>query len=279
MSPPALGYRVASIPAGAAPSRTRSGSNWHRTFAACHGIVYPAGGRVESLPPGFGCDNASQEQIGVSYALRRCLRTGNSAASILMQGEGPLFGGPENGMRLILAGGGDATRSAKVDSFYRSLNPGRRTIACIPQAIAPAEGAWERAERWLLERPALKGFDAHTIGDLAGVEPATLRSFHSMFIMGGNTFTLLAGVKAVGFGSKLKAVLDEVPIYGTSAGAIILGHDMSSPRSVQSPTRTRRASLIWAPSISSAGTTHTRTSRRSSRDCSRTSASGQTAPA
>ena len=129
-------------------------------------------------------------------------------------------------MRLILAGGGDATRSAKVDSFYRSLNPGRRTIACIPQAIAPAEGAWERAERWLFERPALEGFDAHTIGDLAGVEPATLRSFHSMFIMGGNTFTLLAGVKAVGFGSKLKAVLDEVPIYGTSAGAIILGHDI-----------------------------------------------------
>jgi len=131
-------------------------------------------------------------------------------------------------MRLILAGGGDATRSAKVDTFYRSLNPGQRTIACIPQAIAPAEGAWERVERWLLERPALEGFDAHTIGDLAGVEPTTLSSFHSIFIMGGDTFTLLACVKAAGFGSKLKAVLDEVPIYGTSAGAIILGHDIES---------------------------------------------------
>jgi peptidase E len=131
-------------------------------------------------------------------------------------------------MRLILAGGGDATRSAKVDTFYRSLNPGRRTIACIPQAIAPAEGAWKGAERWLLERPALEGFDAHTIGDLAGVEPATLSSFHSMFIMGGNTFTLLACVNAAGFGSKLKVFLDEVPIYGTSAGAIILGHDIES---------------------------------------------------
>ncbi|MDO9713221.1 Type 1 glutamine amidotransferase-like domain-containing protein [Paracraurococcus lichenis] len=131
-------------------------------------------------------------------------------------------------MRLILAGGGDATRSSKVDSFYRSLNPGRRTIACIPHAIAPAEGAWEGAERWLLERPALKGFAAHTIGDLAGAEPATLSSFHSLFVMGGNTFTLLACVKAAGFGSKLRAVLDEVPIYGTSAGAIILGHDIES---------------------------------------------------
>jgi peptidase E len=46
--------------------------------------------------------------------------------------------------------------------------------------------------------------------------------------MGGNTFTPLACVKATEFDSKLKAVLDEVPIYGTSAGAIILGHDIES---------------------------------------------------
>jgi Peptidase family S51 len=133
-------------------------------------------------------------------------------------------------MRLILAGGGDAIRSAKVDGFYRTLNPGRRTIACVPQAIAPAEGAWEGAERWLLGRPALEGFDAYTIRDLAGVEAGTLRSLHSIFILGGNTFTLLACLRAAGFGPRLEAVLDEVPVYGTSAGAIVLGHDIGSAR-------------------------------------------------
>lgn len=133
-------------------------------------------------------------------------------------------------MKLILAGGGGATQSAKVDMFYRSLNPGRRTIACVPQAIAPAEGAWEGAERWLLGRPALEGFDAQTIGDLAAVEADTLRSCHSIFIMGGNTFALLGCARAARFDLKLKAVLNEVPIYGTSAGAIILGHDIGSAR-------------------------------------------------
>ncbi len=131
-------------------------------------------------------------------------------------------------MRLILAGGGDATQSAKVDTFYRSLNPGRKTIACIPQALVPAEWAWENAEKWLLERPALKGFDIHTTKDLTKVEATKLNLYHSIFIMGGNTFTLLSCIKAARFDATLKAVLNEVLIYGTSAGAIVLGHDIES---------------------------------------------------
>jgi peptidase E len=130
-------------------------------------------------------------------------------------------------MALILAGGGDAKQSTKVDDFYRSLNPGRKTIACVPQAIIPAERAWEKAEKCLLERPALDGFDAYTIEDLANVEADDLKkSCHSIFMMGGNTFTLLSCIKAAGFDSKLKTVLNDVPIYGISAGAITLGHEV-----------------------------------------------------
>jgi dipeptidase E len=135
---------------------------------------------------------------------------------------------PKNDMKLILAGGGDATQSTKVDMFYCSLNPGRKTIACIPQAIEPAGEAWDEAEKWLLERSALRGFDAHTIRDLAKVNVDKLRSYHSIFIMGGNTFTLLSLIKAAGFDATLKAALNDVLIYGISAGAIILGHDIES---------------------------------------------------
>src|SRR3954453_14214901 len=102
-------------------------------------------------------------------------------------------------MKLILAAGGDAIQSTKVDGFYCSLNPGQKTIACIPQAIEPAGEAWEEAGNWLLQRQALKGFDAHTIRDLAKVDVEKLRSYHSTFIMGGNTFTLLSLIKAAGF--------------------------------------------------------------------------------
>src|SRR3954454_9708143 len=133
-------------------------------------------------------------------------------------------------MKLILAGGGDATQSTKVDLFYRSLNPGKKTIACIPQAIAPAEGAWEKAEKWLLARPALDGFDVNTIKDIAEVEADKLDFYHSIFIMGGNTFTLLNRIKAAEFDFKLKTALNKVLIYGVSAGAIILGHDIKSAR-------------------------------------------------
>jgi dipeptidase E len=131
-------------------------------------------------------------------------------------------------MKLILAGGGNAIQSAKVDMFYRSLNPGQKTIACIPQAMVPAEGAWEKAEKWLLERLAFDGFNVYTIRDLANVEAEKLILYHSLFIMGGNTFTLLSCIRATGFAFKLKVVLNEVLIYGTSAGAIILGHDVAS---------------------------------------------------
>jgi peptidase E len=134
----------------------------------------------------------------------------------------------DSDMKLILAGGGDTTQSTKVDMFYRSLNPGQKTIACIPQAIEPAGEAWEKAEKWLLERPAFKEFDAYTIRDLAKVDVDKLRLHHSMFIMGGNTFTLLSLIKTAGFDTTLKAALNEVLIYGISAGAIILGHDIES---------------------------------------------------
>jgi peptidase E len=149
--------------------------------------------------------------------------------AVLSEEEDSLPGDPKNEMKLILAGGGDATQSTKVDDFYRSLNPCRKTIACVPQAITPAERAWEKAEKWLIERPALEGFDACTIKNLANVEADDLkRLYHSIFIMGGNTFTLLSCIKATGFDSALKAVLNEVLVYGISAGAIILGHDIES---------------------------------------------------
>lgn len=151
------------------------------------------------------------------------------ASWITATSQGSPSGDSNINMALILAGGGDVKQSTKVDNFYRSLNPGRKTIACVPQAIVSLERAWEKAEKWLLERPALEGFDVYTIKDLSNVEADDLKKlYHSIFIMGGNTFTLLSCIKAAGFDSKLKAVLSEVPIYGISAGAITLGHDIES---------------------------------------------------
>jgi peptidase E len=46
--------------------------------------------------------------------------------------------------------------------------------------------------------------------------------------MGGNTFTLFSLIKAARFDATLKIVLNEVLMYGTCAGAIILGHDIES---------------------------------------------------
>lgn len=129
-------------------------------------------------------------------------------------------------MKLILSGGGDGTQSIKVDTYYRSLNPGRKTIAYIPHAIASSD--WEKAEEWLLQRPALEGLTVRPVKDLANVDVAELTLCHSIFIMGGNTFTLLDCFRKTGFASTLVSIVDEVLIYGISAGAIVLGHDIQS---------------------------------------------------
>jgi len=72
--------------------------------------------------------------------------------------------------------------------------------------------------------------------------------------MGGNTLALLSCIKAAGFASKLKTVLNEVLIYGVSAGAIVFGHDIESAQIGPEADENTVGLAISMLSISSAAT-------------------------
>ncbi len=58
---------------------------------------------------------------------------------------------------------------------------------------------------------------------------ADLAEFDALYIMGGNTFTLLHALRGTEFERVIKAAIDAGKVvYGVSAGAIVLGHDIQS---------------------------------------------------
>ncbi len=63
--------------------------------------------------------------------------------------------------------------------------------------------------------------------DLNSADPLSLTDFNSIFISGGNTFSLLDQVRRSGFETALvQFVAEGGIIYGGSAGAILLGRDI-----------------------------------------------------
>ena len=126
-------------------------------------------------------------------------------------------------MRAILAGGGTATQSRLVDEFFATLLPTRHFIF-LPQAISPEVWPFERAREWIHKPASFQGVEISILSDLVGVKARDLRMFDAVYIMGGNTYTLMAKVRGSGFSSVLRDFIEsDGLVYGTSAGAIILG--------------------------------------------------------
>jgi len=131
-------------------------------------------------------------------------------------------------MRVLLAGGGNAEQSKKIDEFYMS-SLSTRHIAYFPQAAVPKMFDLEYAEKWLKDRPAFTNVQVNSFLDLTKTSFDELQSYETLFISGGNTFDLLDKFNQSGFLPILRrlASMDKI-IYGASAGAIVLGSDILS---------------------------------------------------
>jgi dipeptidase E len=130
--------------------------------------------------------------------------------------------------KLILAGGGDADVSAPLDRIFAEWTGGGRMLY-LP--IAMETGAYSACERWIrsvFEPLGVKDIEMWT--DLSGrSEPSALDRFASVYIGGGNTFRLLHLVRESGFDEALvQFVRRGGPVYGGSAGAILLGRETST---------------------------------------------------
>jgi peptidase E len=130
-------------------------------------------------------------------------------------------------MQIILAGGGNATKSERVDGFYRRVLE-NRSVVYLPQAVAPMIWSIAKAEKWLRDREAMAGVEVRTLGDIGDLAISDINEGVSVFVMGGNTFHLLHLLQSHRQMAHLGQLAKERLIYGVSAGAILLGHDIAS---------------------------------------------------
>lgn len=130
-------------------------------------------------------------------------------------------------IRLIFAGGGGAEDSRPLDeTFARWLGSAARVLH-LPTALVDS-ASMQRSIAWFRETYTplgLSRFEAWT--DLSGKTTSDLARFDGVYIGGGNTFYLLDQLRKHELITPLLQFIHQGhPVYGGSAGAIILGHDI-----------------------------------------------------
>lgn len=125
-------------------------------------------------------------------------------------------------MKLILAGGGGAEASKKVDEYFLNLvDTGK--VLYLPIAM-PTE-KHNSCQKWFSETFSRLGFSNFNMwSDVSDKSYEDLREFSAVYIGGGNTYLLLDTLRQTGFDKHLIKYAENGGItYGGSAGAIVLG--------------------------------------------------------
>lgn len=130
--------------------------------------------------------------------------------------------------RILFAGGGDERDSRPLDEIFAGWLRGGRLLYLPTALVHPSNQ--QAGVRWVQNTFAPLGVTAIDAWlDLAGKSARDLAAYDAVYLSGGNTFYLLQQIRA----HHLDTALDEFvqagkPVYGGSAGAIILGYDITS---------------------------------------------------
>jgi dipeptidase E len=131
---------------------------------------------------------------------------------------------------IILAGGGNKEQSLIVDKFFLSKIDNNKHLLYIPLAMNPEKHPFSGCLNWIKSIFSPLGFeDIDMWTDLHDKKYEDLLEYNAIYIGGGNTFRLLSIIKSSGFFSTLKKFIENGGlIYGGSAGAVILGQNIST---------------------------------------------------
>ncbi|MEH2936394.1 Type 1 glutamine amidotransferase-like domain-containing protein [Acutalibacter sp. JLR.KK004] len=132
-------------------------------------------------------------------------------------------------MRVFLNGGGDGANAQEAYQRFGAAIDKTKPLLYIPMAMEKEE--YSGCLGWITGELSLLGieiFMARSGEELAGLD---LSHFGGIFIGGGNTYKLLHELKESGALLKLTEYLKAGgPVFGGSAGAIILGADIDTCR-------------------------------------------------
>jgi len=129
-------------------------------------------------------------------------------------------------MKLFLSGGGSDGKSTEVDKKYIEVIDKTKPILYIPIAIDTNKHPYSGCLNWIKGNFARYHFDNFVMwveDDLKNKTGQDFEQFGGIYIGGGNTFKLLNDLKNLDTFEILKSLaLNDIPIYGGSAGAVIL---------------------------------------------------------
>ncbi|WP_078552046.1 Type 1 glutamine amidotransferase-like domain-containing protein [Bacillus alkalicellulosilyticus] len=132
--------------------------------------------------------------------------------------------------KLILAGGGDEVQSRIVDKEFVGLINKDKPMLYIPVAMDTKMIPYDSCKTWInrvFNPLGIKNITMWTEQDLYHRKVEDLTPFSSVYIGGGNTYSLLHFFYRTQFTTVLKEyVKNKGIIYGGSAGAIIFGKDI-----------------------------------------------------
>jgi dipeptidase E len=133
-------------------------------------------------------------------------------------------------MTLAIAGGGGREDSVPIDRHFAGWIGGDGTLLYIPVALGWPDGRYAEAYDWVrgvFEPYGISRIEMWT--SLDDHRPDALFGFSGVYLGGGNTYRLLNSLRRTGFDGALAdyAVADR-PIYGGSAGAVVLGRNIAT---------------------------------------------------
>ncbi len=133
---------------------------------------------------------------------------------------------------IYLAGGGGEQQTFLFDDVYLKSLPKNGKILYLPIALR-GHKLYEDAPKWLrdlINSHNRQDIEIETWTEIENKNFSDLQDFDSIFIGGGNTWSLLKEIRESDFDKLLIEFLaTRGSIYGGSAGAIILGKKITSP--------------------------------------------------
>ncbi len=133
-----------------------------------------------------------------------------------------------NTKKIILAGGGDAPESYKVDKYFSSLLV-KKKMLFFPQAVSPEIWSYADALNWIKTPTAFQEISITMCLDMSNIDIKKLLEYDAIYLMGGNTYKLLNFIRESKLDNLMLEYLDMGGIiYGISAGAIVLGLNITT---------------------------------------------------
>lgn len=127
---------------------------------------------------------------------------------------------------IILAGGGNAEQSKKLDDFFSSKLSNKKMLF-LPQAVSPELWEYEKSYEWIQKPKAFQNITIDMWKSLKDKSLVDLLEYDAIYIMGGNTFALLKKFREAGMLDLLREYIKcGKMVYGISAGAILMGESV-----------------------------------------------------